>query len=186
MNINWWLLGLAFLAGVVLTYLRLVRKVVLPVPNQAAELATGNEQEDNTGIAAVSQEESSQPLEAPTQGSQPVEASAPSDADPSAASATEPVQHPWWDEFFIAHKPRPEEIAAAVLNAKQEFGAPSVAGKYVGPSGERIKGNASSMLYYTEESPWYGHTDAQEWFDTEEQAQTAGFSRWDANTKSGK
>jgi hypothetical protein len=43
----------------------------------------------------------------------------------------------------------------------------------------KIKGNAGSMLYHTVDSPNYKRTKAETWFDTEEEAQAAGFQRWD-------
>ncbi|WP_109508743.1 hypothetical protein [Nocardioides speluncae] len=42
-----------------------------------------------------------------------------------------------------------------------------------------IKGNADSMLYHTEESPYYGRTIAETWFNSEDAARGAGFARWD-------
>jgi hypothetical protein len=35
------------------------------------------------------------------------------------------------------------------------------------------------MLYHTEDSPYYGRTIAEVWFDTEDSARTSGFTRWD-------
>jgi large subunit ribosomal protein L4 len=46
-----------------------------------------------------------------------------------------------------------------------------------GPDTHPIKGNADSMLYHTPESPFYGRTKAEVWFDTEEHAEAAGFSK---------
>ena len=43
-----------------------------------------------------------------------------------------------------------------------------------------IKGNRDSMLYHTPDSPWYGRTNAEEWFSTEEEAQAAGYQRWNS------
>jgi large subunit ribosomal protein L17 len=51
-------------------------------------------------------------------------------------------------------------------------------GSYVGenpPEGYDIKGNADSMKYHTLESPWYGRTIAEVWFNTTEAAEAAGF-----------
>ena len=51
-------------------------------------------------------------------------------------------------------------------------------GSYVGenpPEGYDIKGNADSMKYHTPESPWYGRTIAEVWFNTTEAAEAAGF-----------
>jgi len=45
------------------------------------------------------------------------------------------------------------------------------------PKGHAIKGNADSGLYHTEDSPWYEQTVAEVWFDTEESAQAAGFTK---------
>ncbi len=45
------------------------------------------------------------------------------------------------------------------------------------PKGFTIKGNAGSMLYHTQESPFYGRTKAEVWFTTEEAAEAAGFSK---------
>jgi large subunit ribosomal protein L4 len=46
-----------------------------------------------------------------------------------------------------------------------------------GPDTHPIKGNADSMLYHTPESPHYKRTKAEVWFDTEENAEAAGFSK---------
>ncbi len=44
-------------------------------------------------------------------------------------------------------------------------------------AGFDIKGNADSMLYHVPGSRWYDATEAEEWFDTEEAAQAAGYSK---------
>jgi large subunit ribosomal protein L22 len=46
-----------------------------------------------------------------------------------------------------------------------------------GPDTHPIKGNADSMLYHTPDSRYYGVTKAEVWFDTEEHAEAAGFSK---------
>ena len=50
------------------------------------------------------------------------------------------------------------------------------------PEGFEIKGNADSMLYHTPDSRYYKVTKAEVWFDTEESAQAAGFSKPAAQT----
>lgn len=45
------------------------------------------------------------------------------------------------------------------------------------PEGHDIKGNADSMLYHVPGSSFYSRTKAEVWFDTEENAQAAGFSK---------
>jgi large subunit ribosomal protein L22 len=48
------------------------------------------------------------------------------------------------------------------------------------PEGYSIKGNADSMLYHPDDSPYYEQTKAEVWFATEEAAESAGFTAWDA------
>ena len=45
------------------------------------------------------------------------------------------------------------------------------------PEGSEIKGNAQSMLFHTPDSRYYKATKAEVWFDTEESAVAAGFSK---------
>ena len=44
---------------------------------------------------------------------------------------------------------------------------------------DKVKANADSMLYHTPESPYYERTSASAWFDSEQAAVAAGFTRWD-------
>jgi large subunit ribosomal protein L22 len=46
-----------------------------------------------------------------------------------------------------------------------------------GPDTHPIKGNADSMLYHAPDSRYYAVTKAEVWFDTEENAEAAGFSK---------
>jgi large subunit ribosomal protein L22 len=48
-----------------------------------------------------------------------------------------------------------------------------------GPDGYDVKGNADSMLFHTTDSPYYGRTKAEAWFESEAAAEAAGFARWD-------
>jgi hypothetical protein len=51
----------------------------------------------------------------------------------------------------------------------------------VGPEGWTVKGNADSMLFYTDDAPSYRRAPADVWFESEEAAAKAGFTRWDAH-----
>jgi hypothetical protein len=64
--------------------------------------------------------------------------------------------------------------------APRPYGAGSAATLPGGsaPAGYTIKGNADSGLFHTVDSPWYGRTKAEAWFDTEESATAAGFTHW--------
>ena len=64
-----------------------------------------------------------------------------------------------------------------------EFAAAEYAGAVLpdadgnGPDTHPIKGNADSMLFHTPDSRYYKVTKAEVWFDTEENAEAAGFSK---------
>lgn len=64
-----------------------------------------------------------------------------------------------------------------------EFAAAEYAGAVLpdadgnGPDTHPIKGNADSMLYHTPDSRYYKVTKAEVWFDTEENAEAAGFAK---------
>lgn len=47
------------------------------------------------------------------------------------------------------------------------------------PPGYPVKGNRTSMLFHTIDSPFFARTRADVWFDSEESASAAGFLRWD-------
>ena len=67
--------------------------------------------------------------------------------------------------------------------ASDEFASGEWAGSVLpdadgnGPDSHAIKGNADSMLYHTPDSRYYKVTKAEVWFDTEESAEAAGFSK---------
>jgi large subunit ribosomal protein L22 len=71
----------------------------------------------------------------------------------------------------------------ADADADGEFAAGEYAGSVLpdadgnGPDTHLIKGNADSMLYHTPDSRYYKVTKAEVWFDTEENAEAAGFSK---------
>ena len=67
-----------------------------------------------------------------------------------------------------------EELAVEDELVESTYGE----GSYVGenpPEGYDIKGNADSMKYHTVESPWYGRTIAEVWFNSTDAAEAAGF-----------
>ncbi len=88
-------------------------------------------------------------------------ASSVSDAAGSVADAAAGVAERIAPEFA------PAEYDGAVL--------PDADGN--GPDTHLVKGNADSMLYHTPGSSFYGRTEAEVWFDTEEHAEAAGFSK---------
>jgi large subunit ribosomal protein L22 len=76
-----------------------------------------------------------------------------------------------------------EDAVEATDQSAPGFAAGEWAGSIVadedgnGPETHPIKGNKDSMLYHTPESRYYKVTKAEVWFDTEEHAEAAGFSK---------
>ena len=110
----------------------------------------------------------------------PAELARPSeDADTQAASALVDT-----DLTAIVEPAAPESSAEPQAEPQEpvrDFGpgsaAPDADGS--GPAGWEIKGNASSMLFHTPDSPAYERTKAEVWFVDEAAATGAGFRAWD-------
>jgi large subunit ribosomal protein L17 len=89
-------------------------------------------------------------------------------AEPKAAKAAPKAVE------VVETEPVVEDVAVEDEAPESTYGE----GSYVGenpPEGYDIKGNADSMKYHTTESPWYGRTIAEVWFNTTEAAEAAGF-----------
>jgi large subunit ribosomal protein L22 len=89
--------------------------------------------------------------------------------------AAAPAEAPVTDEVVA-------DEAVEVVEAESPYGRGSAAPLEDGsaPEGFSIKGNADSMLYHPDDSPYFEQTKAEVWFATEEAAEAAGFSAWDA------
>ena len=77
----------------------------------------------------------------------------------------------------------PSETVAAAEVQESGYGTGSAVSRRgaAGPEGWTVKGNADSLLFYTEDAPGYGRAAADVWFDSEDAATAAGFTRWDAH-----
>jgi len=67
--------------------------------------------------------------------------------------------------------PMQEQFGAGAASPREDGSAPT--------ERHRIKGNADSMLFHTEDSPHYEGTEAEVWFTDEDAAKAAGFKHWD-------
>ncbi|PKQ32393.1 MAG: hypothetical protein CVT62_05125 [Actinobacteria bacterium HGW-Actinobacteria-2] len=168
-DLNWLLLLVAFLAGVIFTLMWSLRAVTRKV---AAEQAASEPE----AVATETEPETKPEPETTEAALTTVTVGAATEAGSSTEDA-EVIS--WWDRAFVANRPAP-----AISPTESE---PGIERNYrgtanrdlLGPAGERIKGSRESMLYHTIASPYYGRTDAEEWFATEADAEAAGFTRWD-------
>ena len=104
------------------------------------------------------------------------EAKAFADVKAEEAPAEKPLKALPKEELEV---PVPDEAPAKAADVKLEAD-----GSFKGdnpPAGFDIKGNADSGKFHTPESPWYGRTKAEIWFDSVEAAEAAGFVNAVAN-----
>ncbi|MGH3676574.1 MAG: hypothetical protein ACRDU5_12715 [Mycobacterium sp.] len=159
-DVNWWLMALAFVLGLVLTLAFTIRRVKREVPEYAGGGGGGATQARSlTGAADV---DAPATAKTPTAG-----AGAPGGASAAAGAVAATAAG---------------GAAAAKSTGDKPYGEGSVrvAATATAPSGYTVKGNEDSMLYHTPESPSYKQTIAEIWFRDVETAEGAGFARWDS------
>ena len=158
-DVNWWLMALAFVLGLLLTFLLLIGRVTREVPvKHSVSAGLGVKGPKAPDLPKVSAPD----VKLSGAGAGAVAAGAAA-AGAAAAKLTGGGKH------------------------EEPYGTGSVrlAAGAAAPSGYDIKGNEDSMLYHTLESPWYKQTIAEVWFADEGSAQRAGFTRWDADKGKG-
>ena len=146
-NVTYWLMALAFVLGLLLTFALMTRRVKRQIPIYAAL----------GGSAGVKAPRVSAP-DTPT-------AKLPHAAGPELAGAAAGGAA---TAKLADVPPGPYGVGSA---------KPGAGGS--GPAGWTIKGNEDSMLYHTPDSPSYKQTIAEVWFNDEDVATKAGFTRWD-------
>jgi uncharacterized membrane protein ArfC len=159
-DVNWWLMALAFLLGLVLTFAFMIRRVKREVPVHRGE-AGATRAPSFTGAADA---DTSATAKLPT-----------ADADATAKLPSGAVA------AGTAAAGAGGAAAAAKPASQEPYGPGSLrvtAGET--PGGYTVKGNEDSMLYHTPESPAYKQTIAEIWFRDAEAAERAGFARWDS------
>lgn len=155
-DVNWWLMALAFLLGLLLTLALTIRKVTREVPVTHAVSA---------GIAKP-------------QLDKPVKAAGAAVATGAAlAGAAKKVEK----KVQNVEKKVERRLEPDILE-EDPYGSGSirVSARKVGPAGYTIKGDKDTGRYFTLDSPEYEAIEAEVWFANEESAEKAGFLRWNA------
>ncbi len=176
---HWGLIALAFVLGLVLTFVLMIRRVKREVPvstsgaaaaGGAASFAggrSGTESEPPTAKIATAEE-------APTTKISTTE-EAPTTKMPSAGAVAAGAA------AAAAAKPGSEsetQKMPAVTDGPYGAGSARAGADGSGPSGWLVKGNEDSKLYQTPNSPSYEQTVAEVWFKDEESAVQADFAPW--------
>lgn len=172
-NVNWWLMALSFVLGLVLTLALTVRRVKREVPVYGAlgrHAETGGR--ETGGRAATSAGADDATTQLPKVDDETTQL--PKIGTPGAAAAG------------VAAAGGAAAVGAAKLtgagSGDEPYGAGSIrtAAGTTAPDGYTVKGNENSMLYHSPESPVYGDTIAEIWFRDADTAERAGFARWDS------
>ena len=160
-DVNWWLMALSFVLGLVLTAAFMIRRVKAEAPAVARTRDVDDKPDDV------------KPDDSPTTQM------------PLVATGSNKTDEPKADESKTAVIPLVGAAAATSSTSEKDepYGAGSLrlAKGATPPSDYDVKGNEDSMLYHTKESPSYAQTVAEVWFRDEDSAQRAGFARWDSN-----
>lgn len=202
-DLNWWLMTLAFLAGLVITFALMIRKVTREVPvAHAAAVAAG---------AAGAAKLVGDVLERDPYGPGSVRVAAGSAAPAGhtikgnedsmlyhttdSPSYAQTIAEVWFAEEVSAQRAgftrwdANRGGTASIASIDEVPAGPYGKGSATpgadgsGPAGWAIKGNADSMLYHPIDSPAYEVTIAEVWFFDEATARAAGFDKWDKNFK---
>ncbi|MCW1957762.1 MAG: hypothetical protein KIH64_004295 [Mycobacterium sp.] len=197
-NVNWWLMALAFLLGLLLTLAMMIRRVTREVPvvhtvsagvkasgAVAAAGAAAAKLHDKVGERA---EHVHKVVAATAEKVEKHHAEVVEKVEKHHAEVVEKVEkhHAEVVEKVEQHhhevvKKVESRLGPAVVEAAP-YGAGSirVSARTIGPAGYPIKGDKDTGRYFTEDSPDFETIEAEVWFATEESAQKAGFLRWDA------
>ncbi|CQD17012.1 hypothetical protein K1X22_03835 [Mycolicibacterium farcinogenes] len=199
-DVNWWLMALAFVLGLVLTLALTLRRVKREVPvygalgrrpDTAAGAGTGAKTAAAGGTAAGTTavtDDATTRLPKVGAGDEPttqlpkVTSPGAAAAGAAAAGAAGAAGAAKFASGGGAHE-APDDEAGEDVKVVEEtpYGAGSVRVSGAGtPKGYLIKGNEDSMLYHSPESPSYSVTIAEIWFADVESAEKAGFNRWDS------
>jgi hypothetical protein len=154
-DVNWWLMTLAFLLGLVLTLALTIRRVTREVPVThllAAKMS-------NPAVKAPE-------VKAPDVRKVAGAATAAVATGAVAKKVVEKVVHDKIDDVL----------------ERDPYGSGSirVTARSAAPAGYTIKGDRDTGRYFTMGSPDYEAIEAEVWFANEPSAEKAGFLRWDA------
>ncbi len=182
-DVNWWLMALAFVLGLLLTFAMMIRRVTREVP--VTQAVPGE-------------------FTAPQVRPADLDADLKADLGRVAAAGTAAARGVGVKLDATARRAGDAlDTAAGEVDAKMDSVSGRIAAKFAsveevptgpygkgsatagdggsGPAGWLIKGNADSMLFHGPDSPSYGRTIAEVWFFDEAAARAAGFDKWDKN-----
>jgi hypothetical protein len=178
-DVNWWLMALAFVLGLLLTFAMMIRRVTreVPVKHSVSAGLRGAE------VAKPRLEKPDLKAESGKVGGA-VAAAGTAAAAAGAAARLHGAADKVGEKVERVEKVVADRVDHAVDHVieKEPYGAGSirVSRRTAAPAGHTIKGDKDTGRYFTLDSPDYAVTEAEVWFADEASAEKAGFLRWDA------
>ena len=182
-DVNWWLMALAFVLGLVLTLALTLRRVKREVPVYGALGRRPDATAKGGTAAAATAVVDDATTRLPRAGAvdEPTTKLPKATSAGAAAAAAGAAGAAKFASGGGAHEAADDDGVDVEVVEKTPYGAGSVRVSGAGtPTGYLIKGNEDSMLYHSPESPSYAVTIAEIWFADVESAEKAGFNRWDS------
>jgi large subunit ribosomal protein L22 len=148
--------------------------------NRRARVARSRKraQAAKAGVDAVDETEAIEDAEDAVEDAATTDGGSAGDESDGGSSGSEADASPdHQDDVAVADESDTAEVAPGEHQPAEDAGAvlPDADGN--GPDTHTIKGNAASMLYHPPDSRYYKVTKAEVWFDTEENAEAAGFAK---------
>ena len=156
-HVHWWLFGLSFATGLVLTLVLLIR----PAKRQVSEGKPAAAEAPTTKIPVAE--------ESPTTKIR---------VAPETPTTKIPVAEESPTTKIRVVPETPTTKIPVVPDAPYGPGSARAAPDGSGPAGWLVKGRSDTKLYYTPDDPTYDPTAAQVWFPDEASAVRAGFRPW--------
>jgi len=157
-DVNWWLMTLSFLLGLLLTLALTIRKVTREVP--VTHTVAGTMTAAGAAVAAGA-------------------ATTVAKTERVVAEKVDVVERVVAEKVDLAHRvvaDKADDISTRITHATHEVAHTRVSG----PAGYTVKGDKDTMRYFTTASPDYDGIEAEVWFADEESAEKSGFRRWDS------
>lgn len=177
-QVNWWLFALSFLAGLVLTFVLVIRSM----KQQAPVSVSGDESEPPTTLIPVESDSPTTiiPVAEPPTMKIPVAKDAPTTKIPAGGSAPagkRPAKRPASAKGSATRKIRVGPYAP--------YGPGSARARPdgSGPAGWFVKGRSDTRIYYTPDDPVFDQIVAHVWFNDTESAARAFFTPWHKSSK---
>lgn len=187
-TVNWWLMALAFVLGLLLTFVTAVRRVKREVPIQRAAGLAGATARLDGGESPTEPRASESARAVPggdAPGGYPIKVNDDETAETVAAEDDLTTTSVSARTAGAAGAAGTAATFAGSTSEDRPYGVGSVrveAGTNA-PQGYTVKGNENSMLYHTPDSPSYAQTIAEVWFKDEESALHGGFTPWHKGRK---